>query len=180
MGRPCVLDEARSAGEADVGPSASVGLGDGCLDRRERPDVGRELHDERGVDLGLGQVGGRRGRRLRHGGRDGLRRDGGRGGLGGDRGGRLLVRGRRGRLLHVHGGGRGLRGLVAAVAVVVVRRGAGVAAEDDDADDHGEGADERDDGSLLGHVRCSLSRVWWNPAGLLELYNISIKVIKSQ
>lgn len=147
MGRPCELGEARSAGEADVGPSASVGLGDGCLDRRERPDVGRELHDERGVDLGLGQVGGRRGRRLRHGGRDGLRRDGGRGGLGGDRGGRLLVRGRRG-------------GLLVAV-VVVVRRRAGGGAEDDDADDHGEGADECHDGSLLGHERYSLVRVGW-------------------
>lgn len=147
-----------------------MGLRDGCVDRRERPDVGREFafHDEWGVDLGLGQVGSGRGCRL----------DGGRGDRNGD--GRLGDDGRGGRLLDVHGGGRGLRGLVAAVAVVVVRRGAGVAAEDDDADDHGEGADERDDGSLLGHVRYSLSRVWWNPAGLLEPYNISIKVIKSQ
>lgn len=140
-------DEARSAGEADVGPSASVGLGDGCLDRRERPDVGRQLHDERGVDLRLGQVGGGRGRRLRHGGRDGLGRDGGRGRLGSDRGGRLLVRGRRG-------------GLLVAV-VVVVRRCAGGGAGDADADDRDDHRDDADDGSLLVHERYSLVRVGW-------------------
>ncbi len=99
----------------------------------------------------------------------------GRGDLGygrGERCGRQLGHRGRGRLRHR---GRGLRRLVADVSIVVVRRGTGATAEDDDAGDDGRYGQDTHQGSLLGHF-LALPLLGRDLADLPEPYKNNIKL----